>query len=509
MKKYQSFSIGLLCILATSVSAQISTLPAGFESNVSRPDRTEVAEPPYIGIVDVRPEQLTSEEQCRRFESEVFYRIGECSELKIVNNQLQLVPLSDSKYVFRGTIVVPEKIRNGYFGTDSLLLNDTEEHAILKAKLQAEGADECEDLQYLKRGYEYLLKDSIEIVEEYEREVEACNKSIVGLNPNKGLFKKEHARQIEKVKSFCEELRSNCQQKLAAGAHNRTKSRNRIEQVRFMKNYYANRIMGNGTISHHPYGRKFVILQDSVGGIHYVQSSLVKDQFVATKYYDRIRREFAGQNVCIVYDGTSSVTDAYSGERVPIETSYFNADTSKSRKHLYLCKDIVVYGKQPTLCAVIEKGENRFLASIRRHMHNIDEEKFIYKYGVELQDKQTLLLESAFDVEEQRLIRNKQAKMQANENARKAAAAKEKAATEARKAELIRRFGVENGSKIERGQVALGMSKAMCREAWGSPTYRQQAKNLVGTSEIWYYTRTDRRLVFTNDKLVEILDRQR
>lgn len=205
---------------------------------------------------------------------------------------------------------------------------------------------------------------------------------------------------------------------------------------------------------------------------------------------------------------TSPITDAYSGERIPVETSYFEDNT----KHLYLCKDIVVYGKQPTLCAIIEKGETRFLASIARHPHGIDEEKFIYKYGVELQDR-TLLPESAFDAEVQRLIRDEQAKIRANEDAQKAAeeawnvaVAKEKAAEEQRKAELIRRFGTEYGSKIAQGRVALGMSKAMYLEAWGSPTKRQQAKILTGTREIWYYTWSDRRLVFDNDKLVEIFE---
>ncbi len=445
MKKYRLFSTGLMCAIATSVSAQISALPADFKSNVSKPAQTETEIPAYTGVADADPMWLTSEERCRRFVGETFYRIGECSELKIVDNRLRLIPLSDSKYVFRGTIVVPGKIRNGYFGTDSLLLNETEEHALLKARLQAKEADKCEDLGYLKRAYEY-------------------NKS--------------------------------------------SELRNRIEQVRFMQNYYDKGIMGYGTISHHPYGTKFAILQDSLSGIHYIQASLIKDQFVAAKYYDRIRNSLVGKNVCFLRNlpqaSSDMITDAYSDERIPIEYSYLNADISKSRKQLYLCKDIVVHGKQPTLCAIIEKGETRFLASIERHLLGIDEENFRYKHGVKLQDKHFLLPESAFDAEEQRLIRDEQAKIQANEDARKAAAAKEKAAEANRKAELIRRFGTEAGTKIAQGRVELGMSKAMCREAWGSPTRRQLSKTLTGTSEIWYYTRTNRRLVFINDKLVEI-----
>ncbi len=275
----------------------------------------------------------------------------------------------------------------------------------------------------------------------------------------------------------------------------------------FTQRYYAEYSSPFILKNKHPYGNRFVTLQDSAGGIHYVQASFIKDQFVAAKYYDRIRNAFAGKNICFVLHRgfPPSVTDAYSGERIPIETSCFNADASKSRKYLYLCKDIVVHGKQPTLCAVIEKDETLFLVSIIRHSYR----EGIYKHGVALQDnvtELTLLPESAFDAEEQRLTRDKQAEIHAYEDARKADIAEERAAEAKRKAELIRRFGVENGSKIERGQVALGMSKEMCLEAWGSPTSRQQAKTLTWTSEIWYYTRTGRRLVFANDKLVEILE---
>jgi len=278
-----------------------------------------------------------------------------------------------------------------------------------------------------------------------------------------------------------------------------------------MQNYYDHQILGSGTIDHHPFGAKFAILQDSVGGVHYVQASLIKDQFVAAKYYDRIRNNLAGKNVCFLYGG-ASVTDAYSGECIPFESSALDADPSESRKHLYLCKDIVVHGEHPTLCAIIEKGATRFLASIERYLYGIDEENFIYKYGVELQDGQNLLPESVFDAEEQQLVWDKQAKKQSFENAQKAAVAKQKAAEEKRKAaeeerkaELIRRFGIENGTKVAQGQVALGMNKAMCREAWGAPFRQQVTKNMAGTTEVWYYSQGSRRLVFANDKLVEFV----
>lgn len=106
----------------------------------------------------------------------------------------------------------------------------------------------------------------------------------------------------------------------------------------------------------------------------------------------------------------------------------------------------------------------------------------------------------------QKQIQDKQAEIQARENAQKAEAAQQKAQEEARKAELIRRFGTEYGSKIAQGRVALGMSKEMCLEAWGTLTRRQLSKTLTGTNDVWYYSWKNRRLVFANDKLVEIFE---
>jgi len=553
MKKYRGFSIGLLCAIATNVSAQVSTLPDGFESNIPQPARTEAVVPTYTGIVDARPDQLTSEEKCCRFKGEAFYRIGACSELRIVDDQLRLVPLSGSKYVFCGTIVVPGKIRNGYFGTDSLLLNamdpsDAEkirnvlsDYAAVDFKtLERERTDLDSKLKVLEKD-QAELKRLIKLRDSLQYRVRKANRKytyeewqadgFIGLPNHRnvqqipvGKFEWMMNRStfqqgaVSVLKSALRKAEIAIESRIVHVDEDELRDRSvrlatkekEVEPYResydFVNRYYAGEdfsaYMKRKT---HPYGNRFVALQDSVGGVHYVQVSLIKDQFVAAKYYDRIRNNLAGKNVCFLHGG-ASVTDAYSGERIPIESSVLDADPSESRKHLYLCKDIVVHGEHPALCAIIEKGETRFLASIERHLYGIDEENFIYKHGVKLQDGENLLPESVFDAEEQQLVRAKQAKKQSLENAQKAAVVAEKAAAEERKAELIRRFGAEAGTKIAQGRVALGMNKAMCLEAWGAPFRRQQTKNLVGTSEVWYYSRGSRRLMFINDKLVEIVE---
>lgn len=554
----------MMCAITTSVSAQVSTLPADFKSSVSNPAQTEAEIPVYTGVADADPMWLISTKLCLRFVGETFYRIGECSELKIVDNQLRSVPLSDSKYVFRGVIVVPEKIRNGYFGTDSLLLTamnptDAEKirHALSNYNLDINFQSLDENRAVLNSKLEILekeqaeLKQMVKLRDSLKLRVKKINRrytykewqadGFIGLSPYDQrpagkfewvLFRSSYT---EKAKSSLEWALSRAEiaissrmvhvdgEELQSQLAWQAAEEKAVEQYResydFTQRYYNARYGSPVKLENkrHPYGNHFVALQDTLGGIHYIQASLIKEQFVAAKYYDRIRNALTGKNVCFLYNlpeaSSNMVTDAYSSEHIPIEYSYLNADISKSRKQLYFCKDIVVHGKQPTLCAIIEKGETRFLASIERHLLGIDEENFRYKHGVKLQDKHFLLPESAFDAEVQRLMRDEQAKIRAEKDAQKAAeearnvaVAKEKAAEERRKAELIRRFGAEYGSKIAQGRVALGMSKAMCLEAWGSPSKRQQAKILTGTREIWYYTWSDQRLVFDNDKLVEIFE---
>jgi len=555
MKKTSSFLIGLLCALATNVSAQVSTLPTGFESNVSQPVRTKVAGPPYTGIEDVKPEQLTSEEQSRRFEGEAFYRIGACSELKIVGNQLRLVPLSDSKYVFHGTIVVPGKIRNGYFGTDSLLLtamNPTDaektrkmlsdyvpyvaadfkslerQRTELDSKLKVWAKEEAELKRLIK------LRDSLKLrVRKANRRYtykEWQADGFIGLPNHRNVQqipvgKFEWAMRRPTIQQGAISVLESTLRKTEIAIESRivhvdeTELRDRMarlaakekkvapykESYDFVNRYYAGEnFSADMENKKHPYGNRFVALQDSTGGIHYIQASLIKDQFVAAKYYDRIKHELAGQNVCFIGDA-SSVRDVYSGSSIPIAKSYRSPDISQREKHTYLCKDIVVHGKHPALCAVIEQGETRFLAPIKRYPLNGGKYVNIQTTGSPL----SILPESAFDAEVQSMIQAEQAiqaKRQANENAWKAAVAAEKAAAEERKAELIRRFGIEIGTKVAQGRVALGMNKAMCREAWGAPFRRQVTQNLVGTNEVWYYSQGSRRLVFANDKLVEIVE---
>lgn len=56
-----------------------------------------------------------------------------------------------------------------------------------------------------------------------------------------------------------------------------------------------------------------------------------------------------------------------------------------------------------------------------------------------------------------------------------------------RKAELTKKFGVSNANLILEGKVQIGMTKAMCRESWGTPDNINKSIGAWGTHEQWVY----------------------
>jgi len=65
---------------------------------------------------------------------------------------------------------------------------------------------------------------------------------------------------------------------------------------------------------------------------------------------------------------------------------------------------------------------------------------------------------------------------------------------------IIKKYGKNFGEKIVRGEVEIGMTKNMCREAWGEPVRKLETKVTNGTTEKWFYPQA-RFLYFIGDKL--------
>lgn len=66
--------------------------------------------------------------------------------------------------------------------------------------------------------------------------------------------------------------------------------------------------------------------------------------------------------------------------------------------------------------------------------------------------------------------------------------AKRKQAIAEKKKALIAKFGLEIGTLISNNQVMIGMTKEMCREAWGRPYNINTTTVASGTSEQWCYS---------------------
>lgn len=75
--------------------------------------------------------------------------------------------------------------------------------------------------------------------------------------------------------------------------------------------------------------------------------------------------------------------------------------------------------------------------------------------------------------------RQKQEKLISIENKNKA--------IEKHKAECISLFGKQNGELIAQGKVQIGMSKEMCKVAWGKPYWTDKSTTEYYVSEDWYY----------------------
>lgn len=82
------------------------------------------------------------------------------------------------------------------------------------------------------------------------------------------------------------------------------------------------------------------------------------------------------------------------------------------------------------------------------------------------------------------------------ENARREAALKQ---------QMIAKYGSKYGELVGKKQVAIGMSKEMCRDAWGRPLNKYTTTTRFGESEVWCYNYKTR-VYFFDGKVVQIDD---
>lgn len=73
------------------------------------------------------------------------------------------------------------------------------------------------------------------------------------------------------------------------------------------------------------------------------------------------------------------------------------------------------------------------------------------------------------------------------------------------KEQMISKYGTQYGVLVGKKQVAIGMDKNMCRDAWGRPMNTYSTTTSYGKSEVWCYNYKTR-VYFYNGKVVQIDD---
>ena len=70
---------------------------------------------------------------------------------------------------------------------------------------------------------------------------------------------------------------------------------------------------------------------------------------------------------------------------------------------------------------------------------------------------------------------------------------------------MIAKYGTEYGTLVGNHQIAINMTKEMCRDAWGNPMNKYRTTTSFGQSEVWCYNYKTR-VYFYNGKVVQIDD---
>lgn len=141
-------------------------------------------------------------------------------------------------------------------------------------------------------------------------------------------------------------------------------------------------------------------------------------------------------------------------------------------------------------------------------LHTISRPKMEFGYFGGFTSKDNMDILDKYCIEIEGIISNYNNKKEVE---RKALIEKERKAyqslQETKRNELTARFGAEYGIKVYNRQVAIGMTKDMCREAWGHPDKSQVNNN---DWEAWYYispiSGSVSRIIFNKGKVIELFN---
>lgn len=244
------------------------------------------------------------------------------------------------------------------------------------------------------------------------------------------------------------------------------------------------------TIIHFPefieYKQKiaFELLTDKKDTIYYIKSSsdkyLSPSNFILVPYFINLKEKYKDKKL------VSSKSNNCYGSRFPSTTDR-KVVTFENNEN-WFCKNVTLLEPNYEITFIIENETNQQLSVDDQVISKC----FIYQEEfIKLEAEKDKLKE----VEDTRYTEQQRIK---EEN--------EKIEKEKHRSEYIQQFGLKYGNLVADGKIEVGMSKEMCRTAYGYPSKVYQSKIENVTFDIWKYDAWINLvyLHFLNDKLKKI-----
>lgn len=271
------------------------------------------------------------------------------------------------------------------------------------------------------------------------------------------------------------------------------------------------------SISHYLFYFVLKPVDTTLATTYYILDGSINN-FIPVRFYNEAQK-FIGKKVeleqceceCYVKDYKAIGRDGMTGDLIKLQDTTFT------------CINVVL--KEQRFYVVLS-GEKTGSFSLRldkllyvhdwNEMNNRVNKKDYYSGDKSLRDIPLLVTEwNKFDqyiVQYENLVvlkkRTKMAKAQREAEWKKREAEFEQAikrdAAE-RKQKMIANYGNKYGELVAKYQIALGMTKKMCEDAWGFPMNTYRTTTSFGQSDVWCYNYKTR-VYFYNGKVVQIDD---
>lgn len=268
---------------------------------------------------------------------------------------------------------------------------------------------------------------------------------------------------------------------------------------------------------------------DDDNTIYYVDNCHFKDNVLLLRYYNQAKA-FIGKKVVLksyskgeLVDMNEIIKDGITGESVKLldeklevidvvlkdcrfymvlkgENSGSFALETSSIYYSYSSNDIVG--------VALEENENQIGWShiVKKYNNNMMDIPVIRACNVGPVCYINLIIEEnnwkALEVRAKKM--NEQVKEELKSQQQRDQKEKENKAAEYKK-QMIAKYGSPFGEFVANKQVAVGMTKEMCRDAWGSPINTYRTTTSIGQSEVWCYNYKTR-VYFYDNKVTRIDD---